>query len=129
MWLKQPIFFSVFPVYETVTPLTEDVHGSAAMVETMTTLLQAQAEAMAAHPRATAAQQQLPALPLYTGRETGNRLQMTALSVLKWRMIMMFNRKLLDKTDCLTPLHSVHGVTMYPLSPPQNPTYSAIWTT
>ena len=43
MW---SIFFSVFPVYatsETVTPLTEDVHGSAAMVETMTTLLQAQA--------------------------------------------------------------------------------------
>ena len=67
------LFFSVFPVYatsETVTPLTEDVHGSAAMVETMTTLLQAQAEAMASHPRATVAQQ-LPALPLYTGKETG----------------------------------------------------------
>ena len=123
------LFLCVFPVYatsETVTPLTEDVHGSAAMVETMTTLLQAQAEAMAAHPRATAAQQ-LPALPLYTGKETGK--QMTALSVLKWKMITMFNRKLLDKTDCLTPLHNMRGVTMYPLSPPQNPTYSAIWTT
>ena len=51
---------------ETVTPLTEDVPGSAAMVETMTTFLQAQAEAMAAHARATAVQQ-LPALPPYTG--------------------------------------------------------------
>ena len=36
------------------------------MMETMTTFLQAQAEAMAAHARATAAQQ-LPALPPYTG--------------------------------------------------------------
>ena len=36
------------------------------MVEMMTTFLQAQAEAVAAHARATAVQQ-LPALPLYTG--------------------------------------------------------------
>ena len=47
---------------------TGDAPRSAAtgMVETMTTFLQTQAEAMAAHARATAAQQ-LPALPLYTG--------------------------------------------------------------
>ena len=48
------------------------MHGSAAMVETMTTLLQAQAEAMAADPHAIAAQQ-LPTLPLYTGKETGKQ--------------------------------------------------------
>ena len=44
-------------------PLWEMHH---AMVEMMTTFLQAQAEAMAAHAHATAAQQ-LPALPFYTG--------------------------------------------------------------
>ena len=51
---------------DATTPSTGEAPRSTAMVETMNTFLQAQAEAMAAHARATAAQQ-LPALPLYTG--------------------------------------------------------------
>ena len=51
---------------DTTTASTGDVPRSDTMVETITTFLQAQAEAMAAHARATAAHQ-LPALPLYTG--------------------------------------------------------------
>ena len=52
----------------TTVPSTEGAPHPAAMVKTLTSFLQAQAEAMAAHARSTAVQQ-LSALPLYTAEK------------------------------------------------------------